>query len=50
MAQPSDNPMYDQEFVSLCGLDNDVMKQIASNVTPKKVSVGEVKEAIAVIN
>ena len=50
MAQPSDNPMYDQEFVSLRGIDYDVMKQMASNVTPKKVSVDEVKEAIAAIN
>ena len=32
LAQPSDNPMYDQKFYRLCGLDYDVMKRIASNI------------------
>ena len=46
MAQPSDNPMYDQEFYRLCVLDYDVMKRIASKVTPpRKVSVDEVRIA-----
>ena len=42
--------MYDQDFISLCSLDCDVMKEIASNVAPKKVSVGEIKKAIEAIN
>ena len=42
--------MYDQDFIGLCVLDYDVMKQIASNVAPKNVSVDEIKEAIAAIN
>ena len=39
LAQPSDNPMYDQKFYRLYGLDYDVMKRIASKVTLRKVSV-----------
>ena len=37
-------------FFSLCGLDYDVMKQMASKVAPRKVSVNELKEAIAPID
>ena len=36
--------------MNLCGLDYDIMKQIANDIPPKQISVVEVREAVAAIN
>ena len=45
LAEPSNNPEYDYEHLSLCEMDYDAIKDICKNIPPRQIKRSEIEKA-----